>query len=215
MLRSAVRTIAVGSVAAAIFACGGGGGDGGTGPTPVFTSVAVTPASPSVSVGSTIALTATAKDQSGATFAGAPAATWTSSNTAAATVDPATGVVTGVANGNSTITASITVGSVTKTGTQQLTAVTPSPTGAVTAAASLVFNPHSVTIARASGTGAVTWTFESVAHTVTWDQEPAGASVADINATHDDAVARNFTVAGQYTYHCSIHSNMSGIVIVQ
>ena len=40
MLRSVVRTIAAGSVAAAIFACGGGGGgDGGTGPTPVFTSV--------------------------------------------------------------------------------------------------------------------------------------------------------------------------------
>jgi plastocyanin len=216
MLRSAVRTIAAGSVAAAIFACGGGsGGDGGTGPNPVFTSVAVTPASPSVSVGNTIALTATAKDQSGATFAGAPAATWSSSNTAVATVDPASGVVTGVSNGSSTITASITVGSVTKTGTQQLSAVTPSPTGNVTAAASLSFNPHTVTIARASGTGAVTWTFESVAHTVTWDSEPGGANVADINATHDANVARNFTVAGTYEYHCTIHSNMSGVVIVQ
>jgi plastocyanin len=203
-------------MAAAIFACGGGGGDGGgTGPTPVFTSVAVTPASPSVNVGSTTTLTATAKDQSGATFAGAPAATWSSSNTAVATVDPASGVVSGVANGTSTITASITVGSLTHTGTQSVSVVTPSATGDVTASAALSFDPHSVTIARASGTGAVTWKFESVAHTVTWDVQPAGASVTDINATHDANVARNFTVAGQYTYHCSIHSNMSGVVIVQ
>ena len=214
MLRSVVRSIAAGSVAAAIFACGGSGG-GSTGPTPVFTSVAVTPASPSVTVGSTTALTATAKDQSGATFAGAPAATWTSSNTAAATVDPATGVVSGVANGVSTITASITAGSVTHSGTQQISVVTPSATGNVTAAATLVFNPHTVTIARAGGTGAITWTFESVAHTVSWDSQPPGATVADIGATHDADVARNFTVAGTYAYHCSIHSTMTGVVIVQ
>jgi plastocyanin len=202
-------------VAAAILACGGSGDGGSTGPTPVFTSVAVTPASPSVTVGSTTTLTATAKDQSGATFAGAPAASWTSSNASAATIDPASGLVTGVANGASTITASITVGSVTHTGTQQVSVVTPSSTGSVTAAASLVFTPHTVTIARANGTGAVTWTFESVAHTVTWDSQPGGAAVAEINSTHDANVARNFTVPGTYEYHCTIHTNMTGVVIVQ
>jgi len=212
MLRSVVRTIAAGSVAAAILACGG---SGTTGPTPVFTSVAVTPASPSVAVGSTTTLTATAKDQSGATFAGAPAATWSSSNTAAATVDPATGVVTGVSNGSATITASITVGSVTKSGFQQVSVVTPSANGNVTASATLTFTPHSVTILRAGGTGSVTWAFESVAHTVTWDTQPGSASVADIGATQNDNVSRNFTVAGQYTYHCSIHTSMTGVVVVQ
>jgi plastocyanin len=215
MLRSVVRTIAAGSVIAAIAACGGSSDNNSTGPTPVFTSVAVTPATPSVTVGSTTTLTATAKDQNGNTFAGAAAAMWTSSNTAAATVDPATGVVTGVANGVSTITASITAGSVTQTGSQQVSVVTPSATGTVTATAGLAFDPHTVTIARSGGTGAVTWAFQSVAHTVSWDSQPTGATVADIGATSSANVARNFTVAGTYTYHCTIHSNMSGVVIVQ
>lgn len=214
MLRSVVRIIAAGSVAAAIVACGGSSGST-TGPTPVFTSVAVTPASPTVTVGNTTTLTAAAKDQNGANFAGAPAATWTSSDVTKATVDPASGVVTGVANGSSTITASITSGSVTHTGSQQVTVVTPTASGRVTATSALSFDPHSVTIGRAGGTGAVTWTFQNVAHTVTWDTQPAGAAVADIAASSSTDVARDFTVAGTYTYHCSIHSNMTGVVVVQ
>jgi plastocyanin len=160
-------------------------------------------------------MTAIAKDQNGATFAGAPAATWTSSDLTKATVDAATGVVTGVANGSSTITASITSGSVTHTGTTQVTVVTPTASGSVTATSGLAFTPHSVTIGRSSGTGTVTWTFQNVAHTVTWDSQPSGAAVADIGATSSADVGRNFTVAGTYQYHCSIHSNMSGVVIVQ
>lgn len=215
MLRSVVRTIAAGSVAAAMFACGGSSDNGSTGPTPVFTSVAVAPSSPSVNVGATTTLTAAAKDQSGANFVGAPTATWTSSDVGKATVDAATGVVTGVANGVSTITASITVGSVTHTGTQQVSVVTPSANGSVTATSGLAFDPHSVTISRAGGTGTVNWTFQSVTHTVTWDSQPPGATVADIGNSKNEDVARNFTVAGSYPYHCSIHSNMSGVVIVQ
>src|SRR5665213_222168 len=213
MLRRVVRTIAAGSVAAAIFACGGSS-DNSTGPTPVFTSVAVAPASPTVNVAGTVAMSATAKDQNGATFPGAAGATWTSSNLTAATVDATTGVVTGVADGNSTITASITIGSVTHTGTQPVTVATPAATAGVTATAALAFTPHSVTIARAGGTGAVTWTFQSVAHTVSWDIQPSGANVTDIPASQNVDVSRNFTVAGTYTYHCTIHSTMSGEVIV-
>jgi plastocyanin len=214
MLRSVVRTLAAGSMAAAVFACGGSGG-GSTGPTPVFTSVTVAPSSPQVAVGSTITLSATAKDQNGATFSGAPAATWSSSDETKATVNAATGEVTGVANGSATITASITAGAGTHTGSQQVTVVTPSANGNVTATTGQAFTPHTVTIKRASGTGKVTWTFQSLAHTVTWDNQPAGASVTDIGVTSSADVARDFTVAGNYTYHCSIHSNMTGVVVVQ
>jgi plastocyanin len=216
MLRSVMRTIAAGSVAAAISACGGSS-DSTTGPPPpgVFTSVAVTPSSPTVNVGSTTTLTAVAKDQNGATFPGAPAATWTSSDVSKATVDPASGVVTGVANGSSTITASITSGGATHTGSQQVSVVTLPTAAIVTASSSLSFDPHTVTIGRAGGTGAVTWAFQTVAHTVSWDTQPAGASVADIGTSFSTSVARNFTVPGTYTYHCSIHSNMSGVVVVQ
>jgi plastocyanin len=203
-------------MAAAMFACGGSSDSPSTmGPAPVFTSVAVTPAAPTVSVGGTTPLTATAKDQNGATFAGAPGASWMSSDTTKAKVDSATGVVTGVADGSSTITATITSGGITHAGSQQITVITPTASGNVTATSSLAFNPHSVTIGRVGGTGTVTWTFQNVAHTVSWDSQPSGASVADIGATSSTDVGRNFTVPGTYTYHCAIHSNMSGVVIVQ
>jgi plastocyanin len=191
MLRSAARIVAAGSVAAALVACGGSSGST-TGPTPVFTSVTVSPTPAAVSVGATLTMTALAKDQNGAAIS-TPAATWSSSDATMATVDPATGVVTGVANGSPTA----------------------SPTAGVTATTGQAFSPPGVTIARASGTGTVTWTFQSLAHTVTWDTQPSGASVADIDPTQNAQVARDFTVAGHYTYHCSIHPGMHGTVDVQ
>jgi len=160
-------------------------------------------------------MTATAMDQNGHAMSGLPAATWTSSDETKATIDPASGVATGVANGSTTITATIVSGSITHSGTAQLVVSTPPPTGSVTATTSLSFDPHSVTIGRSGGTGSITWTFQSVAHTVTFDNEPAGANVADIPLTNGASVARNFTVAGTYNYHCTVHSNMSGVIIVQ
>ena len=215
MLRSVARIIAAGSVAAALVACGGGSNNTSTGPTPVFTSVSVAPVAPTVSVGATVAMSALAKDQNGAAFSGAPAAVWSSSDETKATVDAATGVVTGVANGTPTITASVTVGSINHSGSQPVTVTTPTATAGVTATTGQAFEPPGVTIARASGTGTVTWTFQSLAHTVTWDTQPSGASVADIDPTQNDRVPRNFTVAGHYTYHCSIHPGMHGTVDVQ
>lgn len=213
MLRSVVRTIAAGSMAAAIVACGGSSDGGSTGPAPVFTSVSVAPANPTVSVGGTTTLSATAKDQNGANFAGGTGATWTSSNTAAATVDPTTGVVSGIANGNSTISASITIGSITNSGSQIITVSTPSATGNIAATTGLAFDPNKVTVARAGGTASVTWHFQATAHTVTWDA--TAGSETDIPPTMNADVSRNFAVAGTYHFHCSIHPQMTGVIIVQ
>ena len=66
-------------------------------------SVTVTPASATVTTGSTVQLTATPKDANGNSLAGRTV-TWQSSNTAAATVN-GSGLVTGVAAGSATITA--------------------------------------------------------------------------------------------------------------
>ena len=95
------------------------------------------------------------------------------------------------------------------------TSPTPMP-GTVTATSSLQFTPSTVTVTQSGGSATVTWVFQSVAHTVTWDPpQPAGATVADIDPTQNADVARDFSVTGTYTYHCSIHPEMKGTVIVQ
>src|SRR5205807_2025040 len=66
-------------------------------------SVTVSPASATVQVGQTVQLTATPKDASGNPLTGR-AVTWSSSNTAVASVD-GNGLVTGGTSGSATITA--------------------------------------------------------------------------------------------------------------
>ncbi|MDQ6887061.1 MAG: Ig-like domain-containing protein [Gemmatimonadota bacterium] len=65
-------------------------------------SVSVTPASPNLTVGQSVQLSAVAKDGSGATMAGSVA--WSSASPSIATVS-ASGLVTGVAAGSTTVTA--------------------------------------------------------------------------------------------------------------
>jgi uncharacterized protein YjdB len=88
-------------------------------------TVAVTPPSANVVVGATQQLTALLKDANGNVLTGRTV-TWSSSNTAAATVD-ATGLVTGVAAGGPV---TITATSETKTGTSSIT-VNPVPVATV------------------------------------------------------------------------------------
>jgi len=88
-------------------------------------SVTVSPAAASVTVGATTQLTATPKDANGTALSGR-AVTWATSNAAVATVS-ASGLVTGVAAGSATITAT----SEGKSGTSAMT-VTNVPVASVT-----------------------------------------------------------------------------------
>ena len=103
-----------------LLSCGGGDGGGSTPtspttpttPTPVATSITISPSSLSLgAIGETATLTATVKDQSGATMSGA-SVSWATSAASVATVS-SSGTVTSVADGSATITA--TFGSASET----------------------------------------------------------------------------------------------------
>jgi alpha-tubulin suppressor-like RCC1 family protein len=88
--------------ALAVWRCGGG--DNLASEKPVST-VTVTPSASTIAPGETVQLQAATKDADGSTLTGR-AITWSSSDNAVATAST-TGVVTGIANGSATITASV------------------------------------------------------------------------------------------------------------
>ena len=191
---------------------------GGAAPGAVFTSVSVSPATAELGVGGSAQLLATALDANGQPMAGLPAAVWTTSDAARATVSSA-GVATGVAAGTATVTASITSGGVTRTGSATLTVTAgtppppppPSTPSAVVTTPGTSFAPSSVTIAAG---GTVTWEISGATHNVTFGSAaPQGGSIPDTRA--GNSVSRQFTTAGSYDYQCTRHSGMQGRVVVQ
>lgn len=78
-----------------------------TNPAPVLLSIAVTPATPTVSAGSTQQFTATGTYSDNSTQDLTTSVTWSSSNTSVATISSPGGLATAVAPGSSTITATL------------------------------------------------------------------------------------------------------------
>jgi plastocyanin len=132
-------------------------------------------------------------------------AAWSSSNTAVATVDQ-NGLVTAVADGTATITAS--AGGATGTATVTV--------GTVPAATTIEWNlgaeTSPVTTTVAAGTP-VRWHASDTSHTVVADSTPPPDSVAVNQGT--TTAAQTITAKGTYHYHCSIHPNMKGTLAVQ
>jgi plastocyanin len=71
------------------------------------------------------------------------------------------------------------------------------------------FSPVPDTVAVGS---TVSFQFQDVLHTVTFDAAPS--AVADIPATANAIAVRMFA-AGTYTYHCSIHPYMHGTIVAR
>lgn len=202
------------ALAIVLSACGGGG-NGGTPPaqTPVFTSLVVSPADPDLVEGDTLQLSATPRDQNGASMSGLPAATFSLTSGTSVSVTP-TGRVVAVDPGNSTVTASLTSGGTTKEAMSTPTVAALGSTASVTASgAGTSFDPDTAKIAIG---GQVTWTFSAGAnapHNVTFDgPTPTGG---DIGNQTTGSFARTFPTVGRYSYRCTNHAGMDGAVIVR
>jgi plastocyanin len=176
----------------------------------VFTSLTLTPASPSINVGGTLQLTATARDQVGNVMTGLPGAQYSSSDLAVAAVS-SSGMITGAGAGTATITASVTANSLTHSATAQVTVSAAPPSGTTVTTPNLTFAPATLTIT--AGT-AVTWQFSGSTHNVTFlGASPAGGDIAD--QSPGTSVSRTFTTGGTYDYECTRHSGMLGSIVVQ
>lgn len=71
------------------------------------------------------------------------------------------------------------------------------------------FSPATITVAV---NATVKWTNkDGFAHTVTSDASLFDSGVINSNGTY----SHQFTAAGTYFYHCTIHSGMTGKIIVQ
>jgi plastocyanin len=83
------------------------------------------------------------------------------------------------------------------------------PRNTIIATAANGFDPSHLNVAVGT---TVSWQFEGVQHTVTFDAiEGAPESIP---ATADATIPRAFAQAGVFTYHCTIHSGMNGTVAV-
>ena len=156
--------------------------------TPVVTTVTVAPTSASVVAGATTPLTATVKDQNGSVMTG-QTVTWTTSNSAAATVN-SSGVVTGVAAGSATITAT----SSGKTGTSAITVtavapvvttVTVAPTSASVVAGATT--PLTATVKDQNGN-------VMTGQTVTWSTSNAAAATVNSSGVVTGVAAGSATI---------------------
>lgn len=211
MLYKSVKVAGIALVGITMIACGGGS-EGPTGQppvTPVFTSLSISPTSGNlftVAPGNSVTFVATPRDQSGQPMSGLGAPSFSTSNAAAATVTSA-GQVTAVAAGSAQITASLTSAGTTKTVIAVVT-VQEAATEATVTAPQLAFNPSPVHI---SAGGTVTWTFATVSHNATFSEAGAPADVATmLNAS----ASRTFPVSGTFAYLCTLHTGMTGTVVV-
>jgi YVTN family beta-propeller protein len=155
-------------------------------PAPVLTGVSVAPPGASVAAGSTAQLTATGSYSDGSSTDVSSSATWSSSQPAVATVS-ASGLVTGVKPGTTTITAALggLTGSATVTVTAPPRAYVVSESG------------HLTVIDRATSTVITTVTVGGLPDAVTVSPDGSHVYVADATGRLDTIDAATDRVSGQ------------------
>jgi plastocyanin len=208
-------------ITSALLACGGGGDDddgGTTGPPPpppggggqTLGSITTNVSSLTLIAGATQTITVTALDAAGAVIANPGAPNFASATPSIAEVD-ASGNVLAISSGTTTITAQLTVGSVTRTApvTVNVTGSLPA-NGSVSTTAGDAFTPNRVAIIQG---GSVTWQFGVTIHNVTFN--PTAGTPANVPDSYSISASRSFNTSGNFAYTCTLHPGMSGTVIVR
>ncbi|HMI48828.1 MAG TPA: Ig-like domain-containing protein [Gemmatimonadaceae bacterium] len=155
---------------------------------PIVTTVTVAPTSASVVAGATTPLTATVKDQNGSVMAG-QTISWTTSNSAAATVN-SSGLVTGLAAGSATITAT-TSG---KSGTSAITV-----TAVIPVVTTVTVAPTSASVVAGATTPLVATVKDQLGNvmagqTITWTTNNSAAATVNSSGLVTGVAAGSATI---------------------
>jgi plastocyanin len=184
-------------------------------PNNAIAAFTLNPATVTLTPGGTAPLEPVATTAAGARVTPLPAIAWSVQDGTKAGVSA--GVVTAVAAGATTVTASFTADGRTWTASANVIVSAPPANPAAPSTATVqgvedAFTPSAVTIATG---GTVTWTMVDEEHDVTWTgAAPPGGSTGRID--DDEAVSRTFPSAGTYAYTCSRHDgDHGGTVTVQ
>jgi uncharacterized protein YjdB len=178
---------------------------------PVLSSIAVTPAAPSVPKGTTTQLTATATYSDGSTADVTSSATWSSDNPAVATVSNAAGsqgLVTGVSEGSATVTA--TVG--TRSGTSAVTVTAPALSSIAVTPASTSVVAGSTTQLTATGTYSDGSTAD-VTESATWSSDTTAVATVSDTAGSKGLVQGVSTGSAQITAAVGTISGSSSVSV--
>lgn len=194
-----------------------GGGSGSTTPTPNpnpaqrLATIRVTNAAIALGAGSLATLTTEALDASGRVIQGATGYTYASSASGVAEIQ-GNGSVLGISAGSATINVSLTRDGVTANSSATVTVTGSLPVSAAVVAgnADQTFAPPTVVVARNAN---VTFTFGALLHNVSF--RSANGAPANVPSSTNASIARAFPTAGDFTYDCSLHAGMTGMVVVR
>jgi len=207
------------TIVTALLGCGGGSSDDGgtTGPPPpppggnqTLGSIQTNVSTMNLTAGNSQSISVTAFDTQNQVISNPGSPTFTSGSAAIADVDNS-GTVTGISSGTTNVTASLTIGSVTRTAAVAVTVSGTLPSQAsINTTQGDVFTPNRVMIVQG---GSVTWTFGTTIHNVTFAASPGAPQ--NISDTYSTAVSRTFNAAGTFQFQCTIHAGMNGQVIAR
>jgi plastocyanin len=206
----------VGALVFVLMGCGGDSSSSAPVTPPVggaqtLSSIRVPTPTVALNAGQFATLAPEALDASGRAITGATGYTYASGSTAIAESQGG-GSILGIGGGTTTITVSLTRDGVTATSAVAVTVTGTLPaTATVTAGdASRVFTPATLVVARNAN---VSFAFGGLLHNVTFRGQ-VGAP-GNVPNTTNATLARVFGTVGDYDYDCSLHTGMTGKVVVR